>query len=198
VSELDAIRELRARTGAGVLDCKKAIAESGGDVQKAIDVLRKRGIARAESKAGREAKEGIIEAYIHPGAKLGVLLELNCETDFVARNQEFKNLAHDVAMHIAASDPVAVSRGDVPEEVLQREREIYTEQARASGKPEHVIEKVVVGRLDKYYKENCLLEQPFVKDPDKTVKDVVTEAIALLGENIFVQRFQRFKVGEER
>ncbi|MEA3311306.1 MAG: translation elongation factor Ts [candidate division WOR-3 bacterium] len=197
VSELDAIRELRARTGAGVLDCKKAIAESGGDVQKAIDVLRKRGIARAESKAGREAKEGIIEAYIHPGAKLGVLLELNCETDFVARNQEFKNLAHDVAMHIAASDPVAVSRGDVPEEVLQREREIYTEQARASGKPEHVIEKVVVGRLDKYYKENCLLEQPFVKDPDKTVKDVVTEAIALLGENIFVQRFQRFKVGEE-
>ncbi|MCK4231855.1 translation elongation factor Ts [candidate division WOR-3 bacterium] len=197
VSELDAIRELRARTGAGVLDCKKAIAESGGDIQKAIDVLRKRGIAKAESKAGREAKEGIIEAYIHPGAKLGVLLELNCETDFVARNQEFKNLAHDVAMHIAASDPVAVSRGDVPEEVLQREREIYTEQARASGKPEHVVEKVVAGRLDKYYKENCLLEQPFVKDPDKTVKDVVTEAIARLGENIFVQRFQRFKVGEE-
>jgi len=197
VSELDAIRELRARTGAGVLDCKKAIAESGGDIQKAIDVLRKRGIAKAESKAGREAKEGIIEAYIHPGAKLGVLLELNCETDFVARNQEFKNLAHDVAMHVAASDPVAVSRKDVPEEVLQREREIYTEQARASGKPEHVIEKVVVGRLDKYYKENCLLEQPFVKDPDKTVKDVVTEAIARLGENIFVQRFQRFKVGEE-
>jgi len=197
VSELDAIRELRARTGAGVLDCKKAIAESGGDIQKAIDVLRKKGIAKAESKAGREAKEGIIEAYIHPGAKLGVLLELNCETDFVARNQEFKNLAHDVAMHIAASDPVAVSRGDVPEEALQREREIYTEQARASGKPEHVVEKVVAGRLDKYYKENCLLEQPFVKDPDKTVKDVVTEAIARLGENIFVQRFQRFKVGEE-
>lgn len=197
MSELDAIRELRARTGAGVLDCKKAIAESGGDIQKAIDVLRKKGIAKAESKAGREAKEGIIEAYIHPGAKLGVLLELNCETDFVARNQEFKNLAHDVAMHIAASDPVAVSRGDVPEEALQREREIYTEQARASGKPEHVVEKVVAGRLDKYYKENCLLEQPFVKDPDKTVKDVVTEAIARLGENIFVQRFQRFKVGEE-
>jgi len=197
VSELDAIRELRARIGAGVLDCKKAISESGGDIQKAIDVLRKRGIAKAESKAGREAKEGIIEAYIHPGAKLGVLLELNCETDFVARNQEFKNLAHDVAMHIAASDPVAVSRGDVPEEILQREREIYTEQAKASGKPEHVVEKVVAGRLDKYYKESCLLEQPFVKDPDKTVKDVVTEAIARLGENIFVQRFQRFKVGEE-
>ncbi len=197
MSELDAIRELRARTGAGVLDCKKAISESGGDIQKAIDVLRKRGIAKAESKAGREAKEGIIEAYIHPGAKLGVLLELNCETDFVARNQEFKNLAHDVAMHIAASDPVAVSRGDVPEEILQREREIYTEQAKASGKPEHVVEKVVAGRLDKYYKESCLLEQPFVKDPDKTVKDVVTEAIARLGENIFVQRFQRFKVGEE-
>ncbi len=197
MSELDAIKELRARTGAGVLDCKKAIVESGGNIQKAIDVLRKKGIAKAESKAGREAKEGIIEAYIHPGAKLGVLLELNCETDFVARNQEFKNLAHDVAMHIAASDPVAVSRKDVPEEILQREREIYTEQAKASGKPEHVVEKVVAGRLDKYYKENCLLEQPFVKDPDKTVKDVVTEAIARLGENIFVQRFQRFKVGEE-
>jgi elongation factor Ts len=197
VSELDAIRELRARTGAGVLDCKKAIAESGGNIQKAIDVLRKRGIAKAESKVGREAKEGIIEAYIHPGAKLGVLLELNCETDFVARNQEFKNLAHDVAMHIAASDPVAVSRKDVPEEVLQREREIYTEQARASGKPEHVIEKVVAGRLDKYYKESCLLEQPFVKDPDKAVKDVITEKIAKIGENIVVQRFRRFKVGEE-
>lgn len=197
MSELDAIRELRARTGAGVLDCKKAIVESEGDIQKAIDVLRKKGIAKAESKAGREAKEGIIEAYIHPGAKLGVLLELNCETDFVARNQEFKNLAHDVAMHIAASDPIAVSRKDVPEEILQREREIYTEQAKASGKPGHVVEKVVAGRLDKYYKENCLLEQPFVKDPDKTVKDVVTEAIVRLGENIFVQRFQRFKVGEE-
>lgn len=197
MSELDAIKELRARTGAGVLDCKKAIAESEGDIQRAIDVLRKKGIAKAESKAGREAREGIIEAYIHPGAKLGVLLELNCETDFVARNQEFKNLAHHIAMHIAASDPVAVSRKDVPDEILQREREIYTEQAMASGKPEHVIEKIVAGRLDKYYKESCLLEQPFVKDPDKAVKDVITEKIAKIGENIVVQRFQRFKIGEE-
>lgn len=197
MSELDAIKELRARTGAGVLDCKKAVIESKGDIQKAVDILRKKGIAKAESKAGREAKEGIIEAYIHPGAKLGVLLELNCETDFVARNQEFKNLAHDVAMHIAASDPVSVSREDVPKEIVQREREIYAEQAKASGKPDNVIPRVVEGRLEKYYKENCLLEQPFVKDPDRTVRDIVTEAIARLGENIFVQRFQRFKVGEE-
>jgi len=197
VSELDAIKELRARTGAGVLDCKKALAEAEGDVKKAIDILRKKGIAKAESKAGRAAKEGIIEAYIHPGAKLGVLLELNCETDFVARNEEFKTLAHDIAMHIAAADPVSVSREDVPEEVLAREREIYTAQAKESGKPDHVVEKIVEGRLDKYFKENCLLEQPFVKDPDKTVKDLLTEAVARIGENIVVQRFQRFKVGEE-
>jgi elongation factor Ts len=197
VSGLDAIKELRARTGAGVLDCKNALNEAGGDVQKAIDILRKKGIAKAESKAGRAAKEGIIEAYIHPGAKLGVLLELNCETDFVARNQEFISLAHDIAMHIAASDPVSVSREDVPESIVAREREIYTEQVKQSGKPDNVIDKVVEGRLSKFYKENCLLEQPFVKDPEKTVKDVVAEKIAKLGENVVVHRFQRFKIGEE-
>lgn len=197
MSELDAIKELRARTGAGVLDCKNALTEARGDVQKAIDVLRKKGIAKAESKAGREAKEGIIEAYIHPGAKLGVLLELNCETDFVARNQEFRSLAHDIAMHIAASDPVSVSRDDVPEHIVSHESEIYAEQAKQSGKPDNVIDKIVEGRLDKFYKENCLLEQPFVKDPEKTVKNIVTERIAKLGENIVVHRFQRFKIGEE-
>jgi elongation factor Ts len=197
VNELDAIKELRVKTGAGVLDCKNALTEARGDIKKAIDVLRKKGIAKAESKAGRQAKEGIIEAYIHPGSKLGVLLELNCETDFVACNQEFKNLAHDIAMHIAASDPVSVSRDDVPEHIVAHESEIYAEQAKQSGKPDNVIDKIVEGRLDKFYKENCLLEQPFVKEPEKTVKDIVTESIAKLGENIVVHRFQRFKIGEE-
>jgi elongation factor Ts len=197
MSEMNAIKELRSRTGAGVLDCKKALNDAEGDVQKAVDILRKKGIAKAESKAGRVAKEGIIEAYIHPGSKLGVLLELNCETDFVALNDEFQALAHDIAMHIAAADPVSVSRDDIPAEILDREREIYTDQARESGKPEQVIEKIVDGRIDKYFKENCLLEQPFVKDSEKTVKDVITEAVAKVGENITVSRFSRFKVGEE-
>ncbi|MBN2379100.1 translation elongation factor Ts [candidate division WOR-3 bacterium] len=197
MSDLDSIRELRARTGAGVVDCKTALVEAEGDVGKAIEILRKKGIAKAESKSGRLAKEGIIEAYIHPGAKLGVLLELNCETDFVAKTADFINLAHDVAIHIAASDPVSVSREDVPEDVLAREREIFADQARSSGKPDNVIEKIVEGRLDKYFKENCLLEQPFVKDPDKTVGDLLKEAIARIGENIVIQRFSRFKVGED-
>lgn len=197
MSDLDNIRELRARTGAGVVDCKEALLEAEGDINNAIDVLRKRGIAKAASKSGRRAKEGMIEAYIHPGAKLGVLLELNCETDFVARNDEFKALAHDIAMHIAASDPVSVSREDVPEEVVVREREIYTDQARQSGKPEQVIAKIVKGRLDKYFKESCLLEQPFVKDPDKTIDDLLKEAIARIGENLVIARFKRFKVGED-
>lgn len=197
MNELDAIKELRSRTGAGVLDCKKALSETEGDVQKAVDVLRKKGIAKAESKATRAAKEGIIEAYIHPGAKLGVLLELNCETDFVARNEEFLSLGHDIAMHIAASDPVSVSRDDIPDDVLEREKAIFTEQARESGKSEPVIPKIVEGRLDKYYKESCLLEQQFVKDPEKTVKDIINEKITKFGENIVVSRFKRFKVGEE-
>lgn len=197
MNEMEAIKELRLRTGAGVLDCKKALSEAEGDVQKAVDVLRKKGVAKAESKASRAAKEGIIEAYIHPGAKLGVLLELNCETDFVARNQDFQVLAHDIAMHIAATDPVSVSRDDIPEDVLEREKAIYTEQARESGKPEAVIPKIVEGRLDKYYKDSCLLEQQFVKDPEKMVKDVINDKIAAFGENIVVSRFKRFKVGEE-
>ncbi len=197
MSELEAIKELRARTGAGMMDCKKALLEADGDVQKAIDVLRKKGVAKAESKAGRAAKEGIIEAYIHPGSKLGVLLELNCETDFVALNEEFQQLAHDIAMHIAATDPISISRDDVSDKVVVHEREIYTDQAKESGKPEQIIEKIVEGRLDKYFKERCLLEQPFVKDSEKTVQEVITEAIAKIGENIKIQRFTRFKVGEE-
>lgn len=195
--QMDAIKELRARTGVGVLDCKKALTEAGGHVDKAVEILRKKGIAKAESKAGRQVKEGLIEAYIHPGAKLGVLLELDCETDFVARNQDFADLAHDIAMHIAATDPIAVSRDDVPAQVLEREREIYADQARTSGKPEKVIDKIVEGRMDKFYKENCLLEQPFVKDPELTVSQLVKQAIARIGENIVVNRFQRYKVGEE-
>jgi elongation factor Ts len=197
MSEMDAIKDLRARTGAGMLDCQKALKESAGDVQKAVDILRKKGIAKAESKAGRVATEGIIEAYIHPGAKLGVLLELNCETDFVAKNEEFKNLAHDLAMHIAAVDPVSVSREDVPKEVLERERDIYADQLRSQGKPENMIEKILEGRLDKYYKENCLMEQQYVKNPEVTVKDLVAMMITKFGENIVVNRFKRFKVGEE-
>lgn len=197
MSEMDAIKELRTRTGAGMLDCQKALKESSGDVQKAIDILRKKGIAKAETKAGRSVNEGIIEAYIHPGAKLGVLIELNCETDFVAKNDEFIKLAHDIAMHIAATDPVSVSREDVSQEVLDREREIYSEQLRSQGKPENMIEKIVEGRLDKYFKESCLLEQQYVKNPEKTVKELIAEMIAKFGENIVVSRFKRFKVGEE-
>jgi elongation factor Ts len=197
MSEMDAIKELRTRTGAGMLDCQKALKESSGNVQKAIDILRKKGIAKAETKAGRSANEGIIEAYIHPGSKLGVLIELNCETDFVAKNDEFVKLAHDIAMHIAATDPVSVSREEVPQEVLDREREIYSEQLRSQGKPENMIEKIVDGRLDKYFKESCLVEQQYVKNPEKTVKELIAEMIAKFGENIVVSRFKRFKVGEE-
>lgn len=197
MSEMDAIKELRTRTGAGMLDCQKALKESAGDIQKAIDILRKKGVAKAEAKAGRAASEGIIEAYIHPGSRLGVLLELNCETDFVAKNEEFRNLAHDIAMHIAAVDPVSVSRDDVPKEALERERSIYADQLRSQGKPENMIEKIVEGRLDKYYKESCLMEQQFVKNPETTIKDLITLMINKFGENILVSRFKRFKVGEE-
>ncbi len=196
MSQMDAIKELRARTGAGVLDCQKALKESEGDIQKAVDILRKKGIAKAESKAGRVAQEGIIDAYIHPGSKLGVLLELNCETDFVAMNDEFKNLAHEIAMHIAATDPVAISRDDVSAELVEREKEIYADQARQSGKPEQIIDKIVQGRLDKFFQEQCLMEQPFIKDSEKTVKDVIAEFIGKIGENIVITRFKRFKVGE--
>ena len=191
------VKELREMSGAGMMDCKKALTEASGDLEKAIDILRKTGMAKARKKSGRSAKEGIILPYIHPGAKLGVLLEINCETDFVANTDDFKNLSKDIAMHIAASAPISVSREEIPQETLEREKEIYADQARQSGKPENIIEKMTEGRLNKFYQENVLLEQTFVKDPDKTVADLITETVAKLGENILISRFSRFQLGEK-
>ena len=192
-----AVKELREMSGAGMMDCKKALTEASGDLEKAIDILRKTGMAKARKKSGRSAKEGIILPYIHPGAKLGVLLEINCETDFVANTDDFKNLSKDIAMHIAASAPMSVSREEIPQETLEREKEIYADQARQSGKPENIIERMTEGRLNKFYQENVLLEQTFVKDPDKTVADLITETVAKLGENILISRFSRFQLGEK-
>ena len=191
------VKELREISGAGMMDCKKALTEASGDLEKAIDILRKTGMAKARKKSGRSAKEGIILPYIHPGAKLGVLLEINCETDFVANTDDFKNLSKDIAMHIAASAPMSVSREEIPQETLDREKEIYADQARQSGKSENIIEKMTEGRLNKFYQENVLLEQTFVKDPDKTVADLITETVAKLGENILISRFSRFQLGEK-
>ena len=191
------VKELREISGAGMMDCKKALTEASGDLEKAIDILRKTGMAKARKKSGRSAKEGIILPYIHPGAKLGVLLEINCETDFVANTDDFKNLSKDIAMHIAASAPMSVSREEISQEILEREKEIYADQARQSGKPENIIEKMTEGRLNKFYQENVLLEQTFVKDPDTTVEDLITETVAKLGENILISRFSRFQLGEK-
>lgn len=191
------VKKLRDMTGAGMMDCKKALQEAGGDFDKAVKILRERGLAKAAKKAGRAAKEGIIHAYIHGGGRIGVMVEVNCETDFVARTDEFKNLVNDIALHIAAFAPRWVKREDVPAEVIEQEKEIYRKQALAEGKPEHVVEKIVEGKLKNFYKENVLLEQPFVKDEDKTVEDVIKEAIAKIGENIVVRRFVRWELGEE-
>jgi len=191
------VKELREMSGAGMMDCKKALTEASGNLEEAIDILRKTGMAKALKKSGRSAKEGIVFPYIHPGAKLGVLLEINCETDFVANTDDFKNLSKDIAMHIAASAPISVTREEIPQETLDREKEIYADQARQSGKPENIIEKMTEGRLNKFYQENVLLEQTFVKDPDKTVADLITETVAKLGENILVSRFSRFQLGEK-
>jgi elongation factor Ts len=190
------VKDLREKTGAGMMDCKNALVEAAGDMEKATEILRKKGIARATKKADRAANEGRIEAYIHPGSKLGVLVEINCETDFVANTDDFQSFAHDVAMQIAASAPLYVRREEVDQEVVDREMELYKEQARAQGKPENILEKIASGKIDKFYSEICLLEQPFVKDPEKTINDLVTETIAKLGENISIRRFTRFKVGE--
>ena len=192
-----AVKELREMSGAGMMDCKKALTEASGDLEKAIDILRKTGMAKARKKSGRSAKEGIVLPYILPGAKLGVLLEIHCETDFVANTDDFKDLSKDIAMHIAASSPLSVTRAEIPQDVLEREKEIYADQARQSGKPEDIIEKMTEGRLNKFYQENVLLEQTFVKDPDKTVSDLITETVAKLGENILVSRFSRFQLGEK-
>ena len=199
MSEISAtsVKELREISGAGMMDCKKALSEASGDVDKAMDILRKSGIAKAQKKSGRSTKEGMIYSYIHPGSKLGVLIEINCETDFVAKTDDFTNLNKDLAMHIAASAPISVKREDISLDVLKRERDIYSEQARQSGKPENIIDKMIEGRINKFYQENVLLEQAFVKDPDKTVQDIITDVIAKLGENIVVSRFVRFQLGEQ-
>ena len=190
------VKQLRERTGAPMMDCKAALGESQGDLEKAIDVLRKKGLSAAAKKAGRVTAEGAVGSYIHAGGKIGVLVEVNCETDFVARTEAFQELVRDIAMHIAAADPKFVGREEVTPEVLERERAIFREQALASGKPANVVEKIVEGKLEKYYSEFVLLEQPFVKDPDKTVSQLVAERVGKIGENIQVRRFTRYKLGE--
>jgi len=190
-------KELREKTGAGMMDCKKALTEAGGDMERAIKILREKGIASAAKRAGRVAKEGVIFSYVHPGNRIGVLVEVNCETDFVARNEQFQQFAKDIAMHVAASSPQWVSRDQVPASVLESEREVLVNQAKASGKPEKVIEKMVEGRLEKFYGQVCLLEQPFVKNPDVTVQELLKELIGKIGENIVIRRFARFQLGEE-
>lgn len=190
------VKGLRVRTGAGIMDCKEALLESGGDVEQAVDFLRKKGIARAEKKAGRQADQGVVLSYIHPGNRIGVLVEVNCETDFVAKTDDFQGFVKDVAMQIAATNPLSLSRDGMDGSMVEKEKEIFTEQAKDSGKPDNIIEKIVEGRLEKFYQENCLLEQPFIKDGDKSVQDILTEIIATLGENISVSRFSRYEVGE--
>jgi elongation factor Ts len=191
------VSELRTKTNVGMMDCKKALEEANGDMTKAIEVLRKRGIAKAESRSGREAKEGAIISYIHAGGKLGVMLEVNSETDFVARTDEFQDFCKDVAMHIAAASPLVVDRENLDDALIEKEKEIYRAQALGEGKPEPVVEKIVAGRVEKYYQEVALLEQPFVKDPDKTVKDLLADLVAKCGENLTIRRFERFVLGEE-
>lgn len=190
-----AVKELREKTGAGIMDCKKALAETKGDVQKAVDFLKEKGLAAAQKKASRITSEGLVTSYVH-GGKVGVLLEVNCETDFVAKTDDFANLVKDIAMHIAAMSPQYVGRGEVPPGVVESEKEIFVKQAKESGKPEHVVQKMVEGKVDKFLKDICLLDQPFVKNPDITVGKLVIDAVAKLGENISVRRFVRFKVGE--
>ena len=192
------VKELRDRSGVGMMDCKKALVESNGDLDKAFDFLRKAGIAKAQKKAGRSAKEGSVISYIHPGSKLGVLLEINCETDFVANTDDFQQLGKDVAMHIAASNPLSVDIDDISKDVVNKEKEIYLDQAKQQNKPPEILEKMVEGRIKKFYKENVLMEQQFVKDPDKTIKDLITEAVGKLGENIVLTRFMRFQLGDKK
>lgn len=191
-----AVKELRERTGAGMLDCKKALDETGGDIDKAIALLREKGLSAAASKAGRIATEGVVESYIHGGGRIGVLVEINCETDFVGKTDQFKEFARDIAMHIAAANPKYVRREEVPTEELEKEKEILKAQALNEGKPEKIVEKMVEGRMNKYYEEYCLLEQSFIKDPDKTIDQLLNEKISTIGENISIRRFARFELGE--
>ena len=191
------VKELREATGAGVLDCKKALQETDGDMEEAREVLRTRGLAEARKKSGRSTDEGIIDAYIHLKGKIGVLLEINSETDFVARTDDFSELAHNICMQVAAADPSYISRDDVPEDVVEQEKNILRQQAEEEGKPEHIVEQIVEGRLEKFFSQVCLMEQTYIKDTDITVKELVNDAIATLGENIEINRFARFAVGEQ-
>lgn len=190
------VKELRDKTGAGMMDCKRALVESNGDLDAAVDYLRKAGVTKAEKKSSRSATEGLIYSYIHHGGRLGVLLDIGCETDFVAKTDGFKELAHHIAMQIAATNPIAIKREDVPEDIVNHEKDIYMDQAKSSEKPDNVIEKMVEGRMNKFFQENCLLEQAFIKDPDKKVQDLITGTIATLGENITINRYTRYAVGE--
>lgn len=193
------VKTLREKTGAGIMDCREALGQSGGDVEKAIDWLRQKGMSQAEKKAGRQTSQGTVSSYIHPGGKVGVLVEVNCETDFVAKTDDFQSLVRDVAHQIAASAPQFVRREDVPKELLDRERAIYEAQARELGKPDTIIPKIVEGKFEKFYAESCLLEQPFIKDETGkiTIGDLVKQTIAKLGENIIIRRFARFRLGED-
>jgi elongation factor Ts len=191
------VKELRDKTAAGMMDCKKALTETNGDMEKAIDLLRQKGLAVAAKRAGRATSEGVIATYIHAGGKLGVMVEVGCETDFVAKTDQFVEFAKDIAMHIAASSPVSVTREEVPQEIVSREKDIYIQQALDSGKPENIVEKMVTGKVEKFISEIVLLEQKFVKDPERSIQDILTELVGKMGENISIKRFARFQIGEE-
>jgi len=192
------VKQLREKTGAGMMDCKQALVECDAEMDKAIDFLRKKGLATAQKRAGRTMTEGIVQSYIHMGGKLGVLVEVNCETDFVAKNEDFINFTKNIAMHIAASNPLGIRPEDVSEEIVKREKEIYQAQALEMGKPENVVPKIVEGKMSKFFKDNCLLNQPYVRDPDLSVEDLLNELIAKIGENISIRRFVRFQTGEDQ
>jgi elongation factor Ts len=191
------VKQLRERTGAGVMDCKQALTESDGELDKAVEFLRKKGLATAAKRAGRATSEGTIQSYIHMGGKLGVMVEVSCETDFVAKNEDFQEFARNIAMHIAASNPLGIGPEDIPKDILDKEKEIYRAQAAESGKPDNIVEKITEGKLSKFIKDNCLMNQPYVRNPDITVADLLSELIAKIGENITVKRFARFQVGDE-
>jgi elongation factor Ts len=193
--EASVVKELRDTTGAGMMDCKRALEESGGDIEGAQKILRKKGITKVERRAHRETKEGLIESYIHPGSKIGVMIEVNCETDFVAKTDEFKQLVRDLAMQVAAADPLSISEEDLDPSIIEKEKEIYKLQAKDTGKPDNIVEKIIKGRLQKYFQEVCLLNQAFIKDSDKNVRDRVTEVASKMGENVVVRRFIRFQLG---
>ncbi len=191
------VKELREKTGAGIMNCKEALSDCNGDISKAVDFLRKKGLATAAKRAGRAMTEGIVESYIHMDSKLGVLVEINCETDFVAKNDDFKEFAKNIAMHITATNPVGIRQEDVPKETIHKEKEIYRAQVLEMGKPEKIVDKIVDGKLKKYFKDNCLMNQAYVRDPNITIEDLLNEMVAKIGENIIIKRFARFKIGEE-